>query len=87
MQTYNDENEDKSKLNELDSIDDSGVFYENKKKRALIKNKFEINKKTCRICLEEHEEKTSFINPIIAACLCKGSSGDIHVKCLQEWLN
>ena len=60
----------------------SAVFYENKKKKALIKSKFEINKKTCRICLEEDEEKTSLINPIVAACLCKGSSGDIHVKCL-----
>ena len=44
--------------------------------------KFEINKKTCRICLEEDEEKTSLINPIVAACLCKESSGYIHVKCL-----
>jgi E3 ubiquitin-protein ligase DOA10 len=63
-------------------MDDSAVFYENKKRKALIKSKFEINKKTCRICLEEDEEKTSIINPIVAACLCKGSSGDIHVKCL-----
>lgn len=26
-------------------------------------------------------------DPIISACHCKGSSGDIHLKCLQVWLN
>lgn len=87
MKSTNEENEDKNNIDEKESMDDSAVFYENKKKKALVKIKFEINKKTCRICLEEDEEKTSIINPIVAACLCKGSSGDIHVKCLQEWLN
>ena len=26
-------------------------------------------------------------DPIVSPCHCKGSSGDIHIKCLQEWLN
>jgi hypothetical protein len=82
LKSTNEENEDKNNIDEKESMDDSAVFYENKKKKALVKIKFEINKKTCRICLEEDEEKTSIINPIVAACLCKGSSGDIHVKCL-----
>jgi E3 ubiquitin-protein ligase DOA10 len=63
-------------------MDDSAVFYENRKRKALIKSKFEINIKTCRICLEKDEEKTSLINPIVAACSCKESSGYIHVKSL-----
>lgn len=46
-------NEDENYNDEKESMDDSAVFYENKKKKALIKSKFEINKKTCRICLEE----------------------------------
>jgi hypothetical protein len=44
-------------------------------------------KRSCRICLcEEHENKDK-TDPIISACQCKGSSGNIHLKCLQEWLN
>ena len=48
-----------------------------------------MQKKTCRICLCEEEEceKSAMTDPIISACHCKGSSGDIHLKCLQEWLN
>jgi hypothetical protein len=42
--------------------------------------------KSCRICLcEESESKKD--DPIVSPCDCKGFSGDIHVKCLQEWLN
>ena len=41
--------------------------------------------KSCRICLcEENENKD---DPIVSPCMCKGYSGDIHIKCLQEWLN
>ena len=36
-------NEDKNYNDEKESMDDSAVFYENKKKKALIKSKFEIN--------------------------------------------
>ena len=48
--------------------------------------------KSCRICLcEEGEGKGAEgkggDDPIVSPCICKGSSGDIHVKCLQEWLN
>ena len=42
-------------------------------------------KKTCRICLGDDNIKSQ--NPIVSPCNCKGSSGDIHIKCLQEWLN
>ena len=37
----------------------------------------------CRICLSEHEPG----NPLICPCKCNGSMGQIHVKCLKEWLN
>lgn len=42
---------------------------------------------TCRICLCEEKDTKEEDNPIVRVCQCKGSSGDIHVKCLQEWLN
>lgn len=58
-----------------------------KRRSMLIKNKQEKVKKTCRICLCEQEEKAITKDPIISACHCKGSSGDIHLKCLQVWLN
>lgn len=41
----------------------------------------------CRICLCEEKDTKEDDNPIVRVCQCKGSSGDIHVKCLQEWLN
>jgi hypothetical protein len=34
---------------------------------------------SCRICLEEEE-------PFVHPCACKGSSGEIHSKCLQTWV-
>jgi len=37
----------------------------------------------CRICLSETECE----NPLICPCKCSGSMGQIHVKCLKEWLN
>ena len=41
--------------------------------------------KSCRICLSEESETKD--DPIVSPCMCKGYSGDIHIKCLQEWLN
>jgi hypothetical protein len=43
--------------------------------------------RSCRICLCEDSESKDKEDPIISACHCKGSSGHIHLKCLQEWLN
>ena len=37
----------------------------------------------CRFCLSEQEDDE---NPLISPCECQGSSGLIHLKCLQEWL-
>ena len=34
---------------------------------------------SCRICLEEE-------GPFVHPCLCKGSSGDVHAKCLSKWV-
>lgn len=34
---------------------------------------------SCRICLEED-------GPFVHPCLCKGSSGDVHAKCLAKWV-
>lgn len=55
-------------------------------------NTFEIRKKEkvkkiCRICLCDEAETKDKDDPIVMACNCKGSSGYIHLKCLQEWLN
>lgn len=44
-----------------------------------------LHKSTCRICLCEESEIKD--DPIVSPCHCKGYSGDIHIKCLQEWLN
>ena len=34
---------------------------------------------SCRICLEEE-------GPFVHPCLCKGSSGYVHSKCLAQWV-
>jgi E3 ubiquitin-protein ligase DOA10 len=38
----------------------------------------------CRFCLND---STTDKNPMIRPCDCKGTSGNIHLKCLQDWLN
>ena len=56
-------------------------------KRKIYKSNIkteEVCKKICRICLCEEESED---DPVIAVCLCKGSSGDIHLNCLQMWLS
>jgi len=35
---------------------------------------------SCRICLEEE-------GPFVHPCMCKGSTGDVHAKCLQHWID
>jgi len=43
-----------------------------------------IAKPQCRICLmDEHDSTEILVNP----CNCKGTSGFVHVHCLQEWIN
>eukprot|EP00347_Sterkiella_histriomuscorum_P019654 403340796 len=39
----------------------------------------------CRICLCEDELENN--NPLISACKCSGTMSQIHVKCINEWLN
>mmetsp|Transcript_10318 Transcript_10318/g.15784 ORF Transcript_10318/g.15784 Transcript_10318/m.15784 type:complete len:162 (+) Transcript_10318:3001-3486(+) len=41
--------------------------------------------RSCRICLCEETDAKE--DPIVSPCICKGSSGNIHLKCLHEWLN
>eukprot|EP00200_Dunaliella_tertiolecta_P001885 CAMPEP_0202350074 /NCGR_PEP_ID=MMETSP1126-20121109/7292_1 /ASSEMBLY_ACC=CAM_ASM_000457 /TAXON_ID=3047 /ORGANISM="Dunaliella tertiolecta, Strain CCMP1320" /LENGTH=419 /DNA_ID=CAMNT_0048941973 /DNA_START=51 /DNA_END=1310 /DNA_ORIENTATION=+ len=36
----------------------------------------------CRICFDSEEEPD---NPLIHPCLCQGSHGSVHRKCLQTW--
>ena len=52
------------------------VIKEEKKKKTDKKE----HKSTCRICLSEESEIKD--DPIVSPCWCKGSSGDIHIKCL-----
>ena len=40
--------------------------------------------KVCRICLLE--EKNPKNDPIVAPCRCRGHSGNVHLNCLQKWL-
>ena len=45
-------------------------------------------KKVCRICLQDEEEdcpKTPE-NAFVSPCNCKGTSKNVHVHCLQSWL-
>ena len=43
----------------------------------------ESNKRMCRFCLSESNE---IRNPLLDACLCKGSMKYVHFECLQTWL-
>ena len=41
-------------------------------------------KKVCKICLEDSEEKDNFLfNP----CKCSGSCGTVHLECLLQWIS
>lgn len=60
---------------------------EGRRRKSLERKQREQPKKTCRICLCEQDEKAAMSDPIISVCHCKGSSGDMHLKCLQVWLN
>jgi len=43
-----------------------------------------VQKPQCRICLmDEHDSTDILVNP----CNCKGTSGYVHIPCLQEWIN
>ena len=42
------------------------------------------NKAICRIC---YGDDTSYENPLISPCICKGSMKFIHYDCLKNWLN
>lgn len=62
------------------------IIKEEKKTKKNNKEVVDGNlKKTCRICL--CEESNAKNDPIVSPCRCKGHSGYIHIKCLQEWLN
>ena len=66
----------------------NGLEIIKEEKKNSKKNKVVIDanhKRTCRICL--CEESAAKNDPIVSPCMCKGYSGDIHIKCLQEWLN
>ena len=41
-----------------------------------------LNRKICKICLEEDTRSEKIISP----CKCKGSSKYIHEKCLRLWI-
>ena len=41
----------------------------------------ENSENECRICFEEETEDNIFINP----CLCRGTSKNVHINCLNEW--
>ena len=51
---------------------------------AALGNENANDEKSCRICLEEHEEEK---NPLITPCKCIGSVRFIHMDCLKEWLD
>ena len=55
--------------------DTGGEGKKGKKRKSNSKEK-----RNCRICLCEESEAKD--DPIISPCTCKGSSGDIHLKCL-----
>lgn len=38
---------------------------------------------TCRICLEP----ASKVKPFVYPCRCSGHLGNVHRKCLQQWIN
>lgn len=59
----------------------NGLEIIKEEKKANKKEAVEENRKrTCRICL--CEESSFKDDPIVSPCMCKGSSGDIHIKCL-----
>tara|TARA_B100000902_G_C27307177_1_gene916191 strand:+ start:1989 stop:2705 length:717 start_codon:yes stop_codon:yes gene_type:complete len=37
---------------------------------------------SCRVCLEEETDGNKFVSP----CKCKGDAGNIHEKCLIQWI-
>jgi RING-variant domain len=42
-------------------------------------------RKCCRICLDEEDEGNDNDDPMIAPCMCKGSSKWVHRSCLDSW--
>lgn len=40
-------------------------------------------KKQCRICLMDEQDSQE---PLVNPCNCKGTSGYIHINCLQNWI-
>ena len=44
----------------------------------------EAQSKQCKICYQG--EETSFNNPLVSPCLCKGSIQYIHERCLSEFM-
>lgn len=44
---------------------------------------FDEEKPFCRLCYDTKYDDSSLIKP----CLCKGSMGNVHKKCLEHWLN
>lgn len=36
----------------------------------------------CRVCLEKETHNNKFVSP----CKCKGDAGNIHEKCLRQWI-
>ena len=44
----------------------------------------EGQKKACKICLEDTEDKDNFLfNP----CKCSGSCGTVHLECMLQWIS
>ncbi|KAI1288311.1 hypothetical protein HDE_09501 [Halotydeus destructor] len=39
----------------------------------------------CRICRETGTEVTQR-NPLLSPCLCRGTSGHVHLICLEHWV-
>ena len=37
---------------------------------------------SCRVCFDEETDKDKFVSP----CKCKGDAGNIHEKCLRQWI-
>ena len=88
----NDKKEKKEKIikkvkNMKKEIKDKAKEKKEKAKEIKIKEiqeKDPKNKAICRIC---YGDDSTFENPLISPCICKGSMKFIHYDCLKNWLN
>ena len=67
------------KSKKIDNIKNDLILKKPNKKKNKKKNK-----PLCRIC---YGEDSTFENPLICPCVCKGSMKYIHYECLKNWLN